>query len=110
MKSLTAVSLFFSVAVLGADALTGSTAWAAQGGLMFHGSVVNAACTAQVLSAESSAPPFSTTLQAGPHMTVGLKRGNDACGQYAVPVQARYAPLSSAESTVDAGVVTLTYQ
>lgn len=109
MKSLMAVSLLFSVAVLGADAITGSTAWAAQGGLMFHGSVVNAACDAQVLSAPSAAL-LPTTLQAEPDVTVGLSRHNDACGKGVVPVQARYTELVSDPQNPRAGIVTLTYQ
>jgi hypothetical protein len=109
MKSLMAVSLLFSVVVLGADALTGPTAFAAQGGLMFHGSVVNAACDPQVLSAPSAALR-STTLQAGPEVTVGLGRRSDACGQGVVPVQARYTELVSDLHSPRAGIVTLTYQ
>jgi hypothetical protein len=109
MKSLMAVSLLFSVAVLGADAITGSTAWAAQGGLMFHGSVVNAACDARVLSA-TSATLLSTTLQASPDVIVGLGRRSDACGQSVVPVQARYTELVAHPQSPRAGLVTLTYQ
>ncbi|MGE6386490.1 hypothetical protein ACQKEN_12610 [Pseudomonas sp. NPDC078416] len=109
MKSQKAVSLFFSVAVIGACAMTAPAAWAAQGALMFHGSVTNATCDAQALSAPSTIPPFKT-LQAGTHVSVGLSRGDNACGQRALPVQASYAELSSIEPNVHAGIVTLTYQ
>ncbi|TDV46501.1 hypothetical protein EC919_11194 [Pseudomonas graminis] len=109
MKSQKAVSLFFSIAVVGACAMTGPAAWAAQSVLMFHGSVVNAACDAQAFSAPSTTSPFKT-LRAGAHVSVGLSRGDDACGQRALPLQASYAELSSAEPNVHAGIVTLTYQ
>ncbi|MCF7531240.1 hypothetical protein [Pseudomonas petrae] len=109
MKSQKAVSLFFSITVIGACALTGPAAWATQGALMFHGSVVNAACDAQIVSAQSVTLPLKT-LRADTYVTVGLSRGDDACGQRAVPVQASYAKLSSAEPNVHAGIVTLTYQ
>lgn len=109
MKSQKAVSLFFSIAFMGVCAMTVPCAWAAQGALMFHGSVVNATCDAQVLSAPSTALPFKT-LQAGTHVRVGLSRGDDACGQRALPVQASYVELSSLEPGAHAGIVTLTYQ
>lgn len=109
MKSQKAVSLFFSIAVIGAGAMTVPAAWAAQGALMFHGSVVNAACDAQAFSGPSTTLPFKT-LQAGNHVSVGLSRGDDACGQHAVPVQASYAELTTADADAHAGIVTLTYQ
>ena len=109
MKSQKAVSLFFSIAVIGACAMTGPAAWAAQGAFRFHGSVVAAACNAQVYSLPSATLPFKT-LQAGAQVSVGVSRGDDACGQRSVPVQASYIDLSSNEPTIKAGIVTLTYQ
>lgn len=109
MKSQKAVSLFFSIAVVGACAMTAPAAWAAQGALIFHGSVVNATCDAQASSAPSTALPVKT-LQASAHVSVGLSRADDACGQRALPVQASYAELSKGGADTHAGIVTLTYQ
>ena len=89
--------------------MTAPAAWAAQGTLMFHGSVVNETCDARALGAPSTTLSFKT-LQAGTYVSVGVSRSDDACGQSAMPVQASYAELSSAEPNVHGGIVTLTYQ
>ncbi|MFP3922094.1 hypothetical protein [Pseudomonas sp. W5-36] len=108
MKSQKAVSLFFSIAVIGACDMTAPAAWAAQGALMFHGSVVNATCDAQVYSAPSSTGSFNT-VPADTHLTLSASRGDDACAQRVGPVQVTYNALSAAGSEAHAGIVTLTY-
>ena len=109
MKSQKAVSLLFSVAVIGAFTITAPKASAAQGALMFHGSLVNAGCEAHISHAAMAASPLKS-LQAGAGVTVGLNRNDDACHQLAVPVQASYTELSSTDPDARAGIVTLTYQ
>lgn len=109
MKSQKAVSLFFSIVVLGAYAMTAPAASAAQGALMFHGSVTNATCDAQVYSAPSATGSFKT-LRADTYLTLGESRGDDACAQRVVPVQITYIELSASAPDAHAGIVTLTYQ
>lgn len=108
MKSQKAVSLLFSVVVVGVCASLGSIAWAGEGSLMFHGSVVNAGCNGQVLNASTPAG-HAKTLQAGPDVVVGLMPGNDACRTPAAPLQASYTRLYASQPNAQAGVVTLTY-
>lgn len=108
MKSHKAVSLLFSVVVAGACASPGSSAWAGEGSLMFHGSLVYAGCNGQVLNA--SAPVGHVkTLQAGPDVVVGLMPGNDACRTLVAPLRASYTRLYASQPDAQAGVVTLTY-
>lgn len=109
MKSQKAVSLFFSIAVIGACAMTAPAAWAAQGALMFHGSVTNATCDAQVYSAPSATESFKT-LRADTYLTLGESRGYDACAQRVGPVQVTFSELSAAGPDVHTAIVTLTYQ
>lgn len=109
MKSQKAVSLFFSITVIGAYAVTTPAAWAAQGALIFHGSVTNATCDAQVYSAPSSTGSFKT-LRADTYLTVGDSGGDDTCAQRVGPVQVTFNELSAAGPDIHAGIVTLTYQ
>jgi hypothetical protein len=108
MKSQKAVSLLFSVVVIGACASLANAAWAAQGSLMFHGSVVNAGCNGRVLNTSTQASSVRT-LQAGPNVFVDLLPGEDACRPLATPLQASYSRLDASQSSAQAGLVTLTY-
>jgi hypothetical protein len=109
MKSKKTVSMFFSIAFIGTCAVSGPSAWAAQNDLMFHGSLVNAACEARVMAGTDAAAGWKT-LSAGGSLTIGLMAGDNACGKPAVPVYASYKETTIALRTAHAGIVTLTYQ
>jgi len=109
MKSKKTVSMFFSIAFIGTCAVFGPSAWAAQNGLMFHGSLVNAACEARLLTGTDATAGLKT-LSAGGSLTIGLMAVDNACGKSAVPVYASYKETALPSRTARGGIVTLTYQ
>ncbi|MFK3798638.1 MULTISPECIES: hypothetical protein [unclassified Pseudomonas] len=109
MNSKKTVSMFFSIAFVGAFAQAVSAAPSQQGALSFHGQLVNAGCEARVLdvSAQRDQPK---SIRVNAHVTVGLVVHDDACEGATVPVSTAYVEQTSIETGVHNGVVTLTYQ
>jgi hypothetical protein len=109
MKSKKTVSMFFSIALIGACVLGGSAASAKENVLMFHGQLVNAGCDAKVIGAGIQQHDLKA-LKINPVLSIGLVNHDDACDGAAVPVSTAYAEHISISADLRGGVVTLTYQ
>lgn len=109
MESKNTVSMFLSIALIGACVLGGSAASAKGNDLMFHGHVVNAGCDAKVIGPGIQQQDLKT-LKINPTLSVGLVDHDDACDGAAVPVSTAYAEHISISADLRGGVVTLTYQ
>ena len=101
MKSKRTVSLFFSIAVMGACALSAPVASATQSALMFQGGLVNAGCDANV--ADASGQQASEVSLAVRHDRM------DACAGGRLPIASTYVEESSIMTGKRTGVLTLTY-
>jgi hypothetical protein len=109
MNSKKTVSVFFSIALVGAWALAGPVASAATSALRFHGGLVNAGCEAKVLGASQRTDAVKA-LKISSSVKLGLVSHDDACDGAAVPVSTAYVERSSVVAGERLGVVTLSYQ
>jgi type 1 fimbria pilin len=109
MNSKKTVSVFFSIALVGAWVLAGPVASAAESALRFHGRIVNAGCDARILDAARQADTVKA-LKVSENLTVELAPRDDACGGALTPVSAVYVERSSVVAGERIGVVTLNYQ
>jgi hypothetical protein len=109
MNSKKTVSVFFSIALVGAWVLAGPVASAAESALRFHGGLVNAGCEPRVLDAAQQADTVKT-LQVSDSLKVELASRDDACGGALTPLSAVYVERSSVIAGERIGVVTLSYQ
>lgn len=112
MKSKVTVPRFFSIALIGMFVLLGSLAIdvsAKEGGLVFHGQLVNAGCEAKVLTAPERLPGLKS-LTVNASLSFGLVNTDDACEGAAVPVSMAYAERISVASGLHNGILILTYQ
>lgn len=109
MNSKKTVSMFFSIAFIGAFA---QAVWATpsqQNALVFHGQLVNAGCDANVLQT-SGRHDEQTSLRVNAHLTVALVNHDDACSEKAMPISTAYVQQTAVVSGTQNGIVTLTYQ
>ncbi len=109
MKSKKTVSMFFSIAFIGAFVLAGSVASAMENALLFQGQLVNAGCDATVLGALGHQDGIKA-LKVSASLTLGLVSHDDACEGSALPVSTAYVERTSIRVGAHSGIVTLTYQ
>ncbi len=109
MKSKKTVSMFFSIAFIGAFVLAGSVASATENTLAFHGQLVNGGCDAKVLGSSGRQHDLKA-LKVNSSLTLGLVNHDDACDETALPVSTAYVERSSITLGAHNGIVTLTYQ
>lgn len=109
MKSKKTVSMFFSIAFIGACVVGAASASAKENALMFHGQLVNAGCDARVVTGTGQQEGLKA-LKVSDRLSVGLMNHDDACEGATVPVSTAYAEHTSITAGLHGGIVTLTYQ
>jgi hypothetical protein len=109
MKSKKTVSMFFSIAFIGACVVGAASASAKENALMFHGHLVNAGCDARVVTGTGQQEGLKA-LKVSDRLSVGLMNHDDACEGATVPVSTAYAEHTSIRADLHGGIVTLTYQ
>jgi type 1 fimbria pilin len=109
MKNIRTASVFYSIALIGAGALTAPGAWAMDNTLMFHGQLVNAACEARV-TGPGDASSMLKPLKVNAELTLRLVSHDDACSEAALPVSIAYVERTSISAGAHSAIVTLTYQ
>ena len=107
MKIMKTVSMYASIALIGACVLSMPTI-ASERGLSFRGAVVNGGCSG--LSAAEVGQVRLGQRSASAQMARDDDRSGRACGQTNVPVEARYVETSSANIKAHSGLITLTYR
>jgi type 1 fimbria pilin len=109
MKIMKTVSMYASIALIGACVLSMPTsASASERGLSFRGAVVKGGCSG--LSAAEVSQVRLGQRSASAQMARDDDRSGRACGQTNVPVEARYVETSSANIKAHSGLITLTYR
>ncbi|MFK3969690.1 hypothetical protein ACI2KS_03045 [Pseudomonas sp. NPDC087358] len=109
MKCKKTVSVFFSIAFIGACVVPGSVPLVMANSLMLHGQLVNAGCDAKVLSAPAQHHELKS-LKVSTTLSLSLASHDDACEGAALPVSTAYAERASIIVGAHNGIVTLTYQ
>lgn len=109
MNSQKALSMFLSLAFVGAFAQAVCAAPSQQHALSFHGRLVNAGCDARLQTADVR-PVEPKSLKVGPRLDMVLAAHNDACKGAVVPVSTAYVEQASSFTGQRDAIVTLTYQ
>jgi len=107
MKIMKTVSMFVSIALIGA-CVTSMAASASERGLSFRGAMVNGGCDG--LSAAELNQVRLDGANATEPVTRDASQSRKTCGTQNVPLEARYVELSSASLKGHSGLVTLTYR